>query len=103
MIDQIKLHREEVRALCGRFHVRRLYLFGSVACCDLDPLRSDVDFLVEFDGSSPRALAFDTCFGLKEALEALLGRPVDIRFEIGIAHCARFDGIEGAREPVFEV
>ena len=37
MIDEIELHREEFRALCRRFHVRRLDLFGSAARGDFDP------------------------------------------------------------------
>jgi predicted nucleotidyltransferase len=52
MIDAIQLRREELRALCRRFHVRRLDLFGSAARGDFDPERSDVDFLVEFEGST---------------------------------------------------
>jgi predicted nucleotidyltransferase len=49
MIDEMALHREELRVLCRRFHVRRLDLFGSAARGDFDPERSDVDLLVEFD------------------------------------------------------
>ena len=48
MIDAIQLRREELWALCRRFHVRRLDLFGSAARGDFDPERSDLDFLVEF-------------------------------------------------------
>jgi predicted nucleotidyltransferase len=29
MINETELHREELRAICRRFHVRRLDLFGS--------------------------------------------------------------------------
>jgi uncharacterized protein len=78
MIDEIALHREELWALCHRFHVRRLDLFGSAARNDFDPEHSDVDFLVEFDREHPETLSLATYFGLKEALEALLGRPVDL-------------------------
>ena len=55
MIDQIALHREELPALCRRFHVRRLDLFGSAARGDFDPESSDIDFLVEFDRAAPAA------------------------------------------------
>jgi len=41
-----------------------------------DPQRSDLDFLVDFDADSSRL--FDRYFGLKESLEALYGRPVDL-------------------------
>jgi uncharacterized protein len=75
MIADISSRRDELRELCRRFHVRRLDLFGSAAGEDFDPARSDLDFLVEFQ---PEALAFDIYFDLKEALEALFGRKVDL-------------------------
>src|SRR5882724_6752005 len=77
MINEIALHREELRALCRRFHVRRLDLFGSAARGDFDPERSDIDLLVEFDRGAP-ANPFDSYFRLKEALQELFGRPVDL-------------------------
>jgi predicted nucleotidyltransferase len=76
MLPLIAEHRAEIAALCRRFGVRRLAVFGSAARgADFDPQRSDVDFLVEFaaqDGDFAR-------FGdFKEALEALLARRVDL-------------------------
>ena len=65
MIADIALHREELRDLCRRFHVRRLEVFGSAARGDFDPARSDLDFLVEFQPLPPGAYA-DAVFGLKE-------------------------------------
>jgi hypothetical protein len=78
MIDEFALHREALARLCRRFHVRRLDLFGSAARGDFDATRSDVDLLVEFDRSHPDALSLKTYLDLKEELEALLGRPVDL-------------------------
>ena len=77
MIAEIALRREEVRALCRRFGVRRLALFGSAARDDFDPERSDLDFLYEFEAKPPGGYA-DAFFGLKESLESLFGRPVDL-------------------------
>jgi uncharacterized protein len=102
MIDEIELHREELRALCRRFHVRRLDLFGSAARGEFDPERSDIDFLVEFDREHPGALAFETYFGLKEALEALLGRPVDLVEPGAVRNPYLKASTDGSREPVFE-
>ena len=47
MIADILSHREELRELCRRYHVRRLDLFGSAARGDFVPARSDLDFLVD--------------------------------------------------------
>lgn len=70
------LDRDAIADLCRQFGVRRLSVFGSAVTDRFDPERSDVDFLVEFAKGSPNS--FDTYFGFKEALEELLGRPVDL-------------------------
>src|SRR3990172_8485884 len=69
-------HLAEIPDLCRRYGVARLELFGSAAGDAFDPQRSDLDFLVEFDADSSRP--FDRFFGLKESLEAMYGRPVDL-------------------------
>jgi hypothetical protein len=102
MIDEIALHREKLQALCRRFHVRRLDLFGSAARGDFDPDHSDIDFLVEFDREHPDALSFDTYFGLKGALEGLLGRPVDLVEPGAVRNPYLRASIDSSREPVFE-
>ncbi len=72
----LELDKGTIAALCRRFGVRRLSVFGSAATEAFDSERSDVDFLVEFDPDT--ANRFDAYFGLKEELERLVGRPVDL-------------------------
>jgi uncharacterized protein len=67
---------DAITALCQRHRVRRLAVFGSAVTGEFDPSSSDVDFLVEFHSDAERL--FDAYFGLKEGLEVLLGRPVDL-------------------------
>jgi uncharacterized protein len=69
--------RLQIAALCRRFEVARLDLFGSATTDAFDPAASDFDFLVEFT-TAGRGHAFDNYFGLKEALSELLGRPVEL-------------------------
>ncbi len=69
--------REALAALCRRFGVMRLEVFGSaVRDAGFDPKRSDADFLVTF---APAARNDLTAFAdLKEALEKLqLGYRLD--------------------------
>lgn len=66
----IAAHEDELR----RRHVATLSVFGSVARGEARP-DSDVDLLVEFDGS-PVGL-FDLV-ELRAFLESVLGRPVDL-------------------------
>jgi predicted nucleotidyltransferase len=100
MIADISLHREELRELCGRFHVRRLDLFGSAAGENFDPARSDLDFLVEFGPVPPGAYA-DAFFGLKESLEQLFGRPVDLVVAAAIRNPYFRESVEDARVQVY--
>jgi uncharacterized protein len=100
MIKQIESHREELHALCRRFHVRRLDLFGSAARGDFDPDRSDFDFVVEFDRSAPQH-PFDAYFGLKEELEGLLGRKVDLVELSAVRNPYLKASIEQSRENVY--
>jgi uncharacterized protein len=102
MIAEISSHRPELEELCRRFHVRRLDLFGSAAGDDFDPGRSDLDFLVEFDPRAPEALSFTTFFDLKEALEALFGRNVDLVEPRAIRNPYFKESVESSRESVFE-
>jgi hypothetical protein len=69
-----------IAQLCRRFGVRRLDLFGSAATGRFEPTRSDLDFLVAFKEMPPGKYA-KACFGLREGLEQLFGRPIDLLTE----------------------
>mgnify|MGYP001615623975 CR=1 FL=1 len=73
----IEARRLDVARLCAQFGVRRLELFGSAVKGGFDAARSDLDFLIEFN-ASPRLTPFEQYFGMKESLEALFGRTVDL-------------------------
>jgi len=73
-IDQL---RPRIAELCRRYRVRRLEAFGSVTRPDFDSTTSDVDLIVEFADTGPDGAA-DRYFGLHDALEAILGRRVDL-------------------------
>lgn len=77
MQSGVEQRQSEIAALCRRFGVRRLELFGSAAGPDFDPATSDVDLLVEIEPPPGMGYA-DAYFGLKEELERLLARPVDL-------------------------
>ena len=76
MIQLLEHNRQAIAALCRKYGVLKLEVFGSAARGDFDPAQSDVDFFFEFD-PDPTAIA-DRFFGLAEDLERLLGRKVDL-------------------------
>src|SRR5262245_17708108 len=77
MLAEIERKRDALAALCRRHGAVRLEVFGSAARgVDFDRHRSDADFLATFTPAARNDLA--AFAGLKEDLEKLLGRPVDL-------------------------
>ncbi|MFO1421764.1 MAG: nucleotidyltransferase domain-containing protein [Candidatus Competibacteraceae bacterium] len=91
----------DIAALCRRYHVRSLEVFGSAARSEsFDPTRSDVDFLVEFEARTDLS-PLEEFFSLQTDLSRLLERPVDL-VEIGaIRNPYVLAGINQAREIVY--
>jgi predicted nucleotidyltransferase len=73
---RIDLPRAEFAALCRKYNVKEVAVFGSALSDDFRP-DSDVDFLVRFrnDDAGPW-LSYLT--GLQEEISRLLERPVDV-------------------------
>ena len=76
--ELVTQHLEEVRALCEKYRVKRLAIFGSAVKGTFDPKRSDLDFVVEFDDALWGSEGWHAYFGLKFALEDLFARNVDL-------------------------
>lgn len=66
----LRAHKDDY----ARFHVKSLALFGSVARDEAGP-ESDIDILVEFDGSPVGLFGF---VDFRDYLEQILGRDVDL-------------------------
>ena len=77
-MDPLSAHKlQQVEALCQRFAVRQLEVFGSATTAEFDSVRSDIDFVVDFESATGSSL-FERYFGLKTALENLFSCPVDL-------------------------
>ena len=77
-IEILETRRPEIEALCAKYGVSRLRLFGSSVRDDWNPESSDFDFLAEF-GPPPEGIKYWSqpyAFGYE--LEELLGRHVDV-------------------------
>lgn len=79
---EIDSRRAEVAAICAKLGVRRLELFGS-GTRSASP--RDLDFLVDLGDRPPAAYAA-AYFALREQLEALFARPVDLVTPPGLAN-----------------
>lgn len=100
MHPAIAQHRSGISAICQRYSIQRLDVFGSAARTDdFDPASSDADFLVEFAPDIRPGL--NSIFGAKAALEALLGRSVDLVEQGAVRNPYVMASINRHREAVY--
>ena len=90
----------EIEEACRCFGVARLDVFGSAASDRFDAAKSDLDFLVVFDEAA-RPKAFDNYFGLRERLEDIFRRPVDLITAGSVKNPYLLREIEARRQPVY--
>ncbi len=101
MHAEIAQRKEELIAICRRYDVARLEVFGSAArAVDFDPAASDADFLVEFRRES-QLPPLEPFFGLADALEQLFGRRVDLMEPGALRNPFVLAGISRSREVVY--
>jgi uncharacterized protein len=93
-------HRDAVTALCQRTAARRLDVFGSAVRPDFDAQRSDLDFVVVFDELPPIENS-NAYFVLKQGLESIFARPVDLVVERAIRNPHFKSRVQAERQPVY--
>ncbi len=77
-----KKNIERIKELCKENRVKHFSVFGSVLT-DSFSSESDIDFVVDFDENDPIKYT-DLYFQLKEKLEEILMRQIDLIEERGI-------------------
>jgi predicted nucleotidyltransferase len=85
--------------LCRSLSVKRLDIVGSAARDDFRPGSSDIDVLIVFQGS--HAL-FDRYFDLKQGLETIFGRKVDVMQDGAVRNPYLLASFERDRMAVYE-
>jgi predicted nucleotidyltransferase len=79
MVSAIVEKQTELAALCERFGVARLEVFGSAASDEqFDPKTSDLDFIVEFCPGQDLGPWMQNYFSFRDELVKLFGYPVDL-------------------------
>ena len=79
MVAVLANRHTELAALCARFGVRRLEVFGSAATEDeFDEATSDIDMIVAFRDDQDLGPWLTSYFACRDALSRLFGYPVDL-------------------------
>jgi predicted nucleotidyltransferase len=81
-MNTIESNIEKIKQLCSKYKVNKLFAFGSVLK-DTFNKDSDIDLVVDFNKIELVEYA-DNYFDLKEELEAIFNRPVDLLEEKAI-------------------
>jgi len=77
MVTTLESKRDVIAALCRKYGVVRMDVFGSAIRDDYRVGESDIDLLADFGDQDPFEL-IDAYFGLLDELRALLGPRVDL-------------------------
>lgn len=97
MIPLVAQHVEAIRALCREYGVARLEVFGSATTGAFDPATSDVDYPPDYEFG----IWLTRYFELKERLEPLLGRPVDLVMAGAIRKPWFIESVNGSRRLLY--
>jgi uncharacterized protein len=95
----IEKNMDQIKALCDRHKVTRLFVFGSVLT-DSFNTSSDIDLLVDFAGVELYDYA-DNYFDLKESLENLLNHPVDLLEEKAVNNPYLRQSIDSSKRMIY--
>ncbi len=96
----IELNIEKIRALCKKYKVAKLWVFGSVLTPRFND-KSDIDFSVVFHYDQIHDL-FLTFFDFIEELQQLLGRKVDLVDETAVKNPYFRSELDATKQLIYE-
>lgn len=94
----VQIPLEAVRAYCRTQPIQRLSVFGSALREDFTP-ESDIDLLIEFRQGA--RVTFLDLYDIQQALEALIGREVDLVTPKALSPYFR-DDVTALAETIYE-
>ena len=97
----IELNIQHINNLCRKYKVKTLAVFGSILTDRFND-ESDVDLLVDFDTTNHEEWDYvDNYFSLRDGLESILGRKVDLIEEGGIRNPLFRKAVESQKKMIY--
>ena len=101
MHPSVAKHTNEIIALCKKYGVLRLEVFGSAARgVDFDETQSDVDLIARFDKVHAK-FTLSEYFDFVDELETVLNRKVDLSEDVYIKNPYLRQSIDSCRELLY--
>ena len=98
-MDFVESNIKAIEALCRSHHVTRLFIFGSVLTNRFKK-NSDIDLIVDFQGIDLYSYA-DNYFDLKDSLEHLFNREVDLLEDKAIQNPYLRQSIDSSKQIIY--
>jgi predicted nucleotidyltransferase len=98
----INPYAQVLAALCERYRIAKLYVFGSVVNGNFDKTTSDIDFLAQFKERAPTPDYAERFLGFEHDLKALFNRPVDLLTVEGLKNPGLKKTVEQTRKLIYE-
>jgi uncharacterized protein len=98
-MDLVESNIEAIKTLCKKHHVSRLFIFGSVLTNRFKK-DSDIDLIVDFQGIDLYNYA-DNYFDLKDSLEHLFNREVDLLEDKAIHNPYLRQSIDSSKQLIY--
>src|ERR1051325_9721245 len=97
----IEEHLGEVRALCEKYRVKRLAVFGAAVKGTFDPERSDLDFVVEFEWDPDPLERGPPYLELGDELKDLFRRNIDLVVASPVLNPYFAEVLRATQQPVY--
>lgn len=98
----IEQRKEELKNICEKLKVRRLYAFGSAVTVDKFRVDSDIDFLISFDESLSPEEYSENYFQLQYKLRELFEREIEVITERSLSNPYFIESINKNKVLIYE-
>ncbi|MFW6222576.1 MAG: nucleotidyltransferase family protein [Bacteroidota bacterium] len=98
----IEQRKEELKNICERLKIRRLYAFGSAVTSDKFRENSDIDFLISFDDKISPEEYSENYFQLQYKLRELFNREIDIITERSLSNPYFIESVNKNKVLIYE-
>jgi predicted nucleotidyltransferase len=98
----IEQRKEELKAICERLKIRKLYAFGSAVTSDKFRDNSDIDFLISFEDSISPEEYSENYFQLMYRLRELFNREIDVITERSLSNPYFIESVNKNKVLIYE-
>ena len=98
----IEKRKEELKEICEKLKIRRLYAFGSAVTSEKFKENSDLDFLISFDDSISPEEYSENYFLLHYKLRELFNREIDVITERSLSNPYFIESVNKNKVLIYE-